>query len=388
MKIEELNIAKKAITIANSIANVNEDAIVDFVVNDTQQSEKLSERLKDETRAQYLLVKLESLNKDEEVSRLIEKIESVKRRRKRGMLLRAVSSIAAIFILVCFIWNQNENRRSKELAVVNTPELVPLLITDNGNKINLQDLNGTITQESYTIEKEGKNVISYEKNSNREKQSPKKREPQYNEVKIPSKYMYKVKLEDGTQVTLNAGSSLRYPTEFFGTERCVELKGEGYFSVAKSDKPFIVKINNIKVQVYGTEFNIKTLNSGTIETVLVEGSIGVMIKDKKEVKMQPNQLLVYDEQNSIIELSNTNVSKYIQWLENNFNYVDVPFKDVIDDLCRWYDIDIKAIDNIDDIRITLFASRDSHLEEVFQFIEILTDVKFVKEGGKQYSIHQ
>lgn len=384
MKNEELNKAKKAIMTAHNLANVDDDAIVEFVSDDTAQAEQLSERLKDEKRVDYLLGRLSDSNANGDAAKLIKDIEIINRRKSKRMVVRAIASVAAIFVITFFVWNQSQITLDESITAA-TPELVPTLITDNGQEINLENLTETITQESYKIEKKGANVISYATTTDSMMQKVK---PKYNEVKIPSKYSYKIKLEDGTDITLNAGSSLRYPTAFSGSERCVELKGEGYFSVAKSDKPFIVKINNMKVQVYGTQFNIKTLNSGVVETVLVEGSIGVSIKDKEEVKMQPNQLLVYDEQNSIIELSTTNVSRYIQWLENNFNYVDVPLEDVINDISRWYGVDFKRTTKISDLRITLFSSRDCSLEEMFDFIEMLTDVKFVKEGGKLYGIYQ
>lgn len=384
MGSKELDIVKKAAQIAESIVNENRDEIIDFVVNDPQQAEKLSERLKNEARTDYLLHQSDNSDKNEKINRLIRKIETVKKRRTKVMLVRAAASVAAIFVVVFFVWYQGQTNENESI-VVRAKELVPTLITDGGEEINLENLSGTISEESYKIEKEGTNVISYAKTID---SMTKMAVPKYNEVKIPSKYSYTIKLEDGTHVTLNAGSSLHYPTSFPGKERCVELKGEGYFSVAKSDKPFIVTINNMKVQVYGTQFNIKTLNSGVVETVLVEGSIGVSIKDKEEVKMQPNQLLVYDERNSIIELSTTNVSRYIQWLENNFNYVDVPLKDVINDISRWYGVDFKTIGKISDLKITLFSSRDCQLEDIFDFIEMLTDVKFVKEGGNLYGIYR
>lgn len=381
MKKEELDIAEKAIITSQNIANANEDVIIDFVANNTEQAEKLSERLNNDERTQFMLGKLVDANRDKDVTKLIEKIKVIKHRRTMRMFVRVGLSTAAIFILAFFAWNY-EQKSDKTIVEVNHTDIVPILITDEGSVINLDELTEVISENNYEIKKEDKNSISYSKNSDSVA------ETKYNEVKIPSKHMYKIKLEDGTQVTLNAGSSLRYPITFFGGERCVELKGEGYFSVAKSDKPFIVKINDMKIAVYGTQFNIKTLSSGTVETVLIGGSIGVKIKEKDEIVMQPNQLLTYDEQNSIIELSNTNVSKYIHWLDNNFNYVDVALKDILNDLSQWYGVDFKTNEDLKNIRLSLFSSRDCDLKEMIEFVESLTDVKFIKEGGQCYEIYR
>src|ERR1700722_12039507 len=66
-------------------------------------------------------------------------------------------------------------------------------------------------------------------------------------------------LSDGTQVWLNAESSLKYPVAFTGNERKVEITGEAYFEVAHNKSmPFIVKKDAMEVQVLGTHFNINT----------------------------------------------------------------------------------------------------------------------------------
>ena len=63
----------------------------------------------------------------------------------------------------------------------------------------------------------------------------------YNRVVIPKGYTYRVELADGSRVTLNAGSELRYPVEFRDSLREVEFRGEGYFEVAKDAAPFVVR---------------------------------------------------------------------------------------------------------------------------------------------------
>ena len=65
-----------------------------------------------------------------------------------------------------------------------------------------------------------------------------------------------LKLSDGTEVILNAGSILRYPVNFAGDKREVELVGEAFFKVAKSDKPFFVRMGENNIRVYGTRFNV------------------------------------------------------------------------------------------------------------------------------------
>src|SRR5690606_35729068 len=68
---------------------------------------------------------------------------------------------------------------------------------------------------------------------------------------------YQITLPDGSKVWLNAESTLRYPSQFIGNDRVVELEGEGYFEVSKdTERPFKVRSAGQVVEVLGTAFNV------------------------------------------------------------------------------------------------------------------------------------
>lgn len=122
----------------------------------------------------------------------------------------------------------------------------------------------------------------------------------YHEINTPPGAKSKVTLPDGTTIWLNAGSNLKYSSEFGKKDRNVQLSGEAYFDVFKNpSKIFLVKTSELNIKAYGTVFNIKSYpEEGTIETTLIEGSIGVTRKafNKKkndEVILKPNQRVVY-----------------------------------------------------------------------------------------------
>ena len=81
------------------------------------------------------------------------------------------------------------------------------------------------------------------------------KEEQYNMITVPRGGEFTLILSDGTQVWLNAETSLRYPVEFVGNERKVYLEGEAFFDVTHDkQKQFVVETEKAKVQVYGTAF--------------------------------------------------------------------------------------------------------------------------------------
>src|SRR5205085_8468031 len=113
----------------------------------------------------------------------------------------------------------------------------------------------------------------------------------YNTMTTPRGRQFQLLLPDGTNVWLDAASSIRYPTAFTGNERNVEITGEAYFEVAKDPyRPFKVKIKDrlMEVEVLGTHFNINAYNNETcINTTLLEGS--VKVSGSGQVIIKPGQ---------------------------------------------------------------------------------------------------
>jgi transmembrane sensor len=157
----------------------------------------------------------------------------------------------------------------------------------------------------------------------------------YNEVTVPLGAKSKIRLPDGTEVILNAGSKLSYSTEYGKKLREVEFSGEAYFKVAKNkNKPFIVHTSKTSIEALGTEFNVKAYpNENIIETILVEGSVAIRKTDtEKNIKgsrnnetiiLKPGQMLqivkneVEEKQPVIIKPSdNAEVAESLKPIEN------------------------------------------------------------------------
>ena len=65
----------------------------------------------------------------------------------------------------------------------------------------------------------------------------------FNTLSTPRGGEYQLVLPDGSNVWLNAASSIKFPTRFQGKDRTVFLHGEAYFEVAKNkEMPFRVKL--------------------------------------------------------------------------------------------------------------------------------------------------
>ena len=114
---------------------------------------------------------------------------------------------------------------------------------------------------------------------------------------VPSGKRERITLPDGSEVWLNSGTLLLYPSDFIGDKREIYLVGEGYFKVRKRpEQPFIVRTKAMRVQVLGTEFNLSAYSDQEkITTTLEEGSLKILPDDPSVAPciLSPNEQLVY-----------------------------------------------------------------------------------------------
>lgn len=131
---------------------------------------------------------------------------------------------------------------------------------------------------------------------------------QWHTIATPLGAKTKITLPDSSTIWLNAGSSLKYSNEFGTKNREVHLSGEAFFDVFNNPSElFLVFTSELTIKSYGTAFNVKSYpEEGTIETTLIEGSIGVTRssignKKKDEVLLEPNQRVVYYRKSKTME---------------------------------------------------------------------------------------
>lgn len=124
-------------------------------------------------------------------------------------------------------------------------------------------------------------------------------------------------LSDGTKVWMNSGSTLVYPVVFDKNKREIFLTGEALLDVAKDDKvPFIVKTNNVELNVLGTVFNVSAYDDDDAQSVvLVSGSVEVRSKNLQgSYKIKPNQRISYLKDSNEVNIQEVDVANYTSWV--------------------------------------------------------------------------
>ena len=148
-------------------------------------------------------------------------------------------------------------------------------------------------------------------------------------------------LPDGTNVSLNSGSVLRYPEFFSKDKREVELIGEAFFDVTKDpNKRFVVKTSgDERVEVLGTSFNMEAFPGDSIlSTTLLEGKVR-FVSDAGSVQMNPGEKLVYNNKTSKAKLTKTNGEAETAWKYGKIIFDNTPFNEVLRMLSKRFNVD-------------------------------------------------
>lgn len=203
-------------------------------------------------------------------------------------------------------------------------------------------------------------------------------------VSTPLGKDYYVVLPDGTKVWLNADTELIFPTHFTGARREVRLQGEAYFEVTKDKAhPFVVYNNLFSTTVLGTKFNMRTYSQSAASVVLVEGKVTVESKKNKTI-----QTIVPGEKAQLtssgqFEIQHVDTYAYVQWKEGYFYFNNVPLVEIMQELGRWYNVDI-VIENpkMMHTRLHFVADRSQGLSEALQNLNTIGDVHASISGNK------
>lgn len=289
-----------------------------------------------------------------------------------------ISRVAAVIVLLigCGLLYHKLSQQEKHQTLASTisSKLSPVIITPNGQYYDLSKVL-TDTTHNLNIAYKSTEEIKY----TYQPPAVDIEEEGYNQLIIPNQCNYQVTLCDGSVVRLNAGSRLEYPNSFPSHERKVRLTGEAYFEIKHDGRPFMVEVRQASIRVYGTHFNINAYQETNIETVLVEGKVGVSIQDStyQEKILKPNQLSRLNLLTGEQEIVDVDVQKYIAWTTGFLRYDNDSLELLIEDLSRWYGTNFDFKDNkLKNIRISASINKDTPLEEVLAMIQTTAKIKF------------
>lgn len=312
------------------------DELVQWLEDDANRQEFIAY-----VKANYAIdAIMNDFNTDRATKKLLEKIRRDRKHTKVRRLRTSLGYAAGFILLLGLGLLFKQGYFSTQPSVLEaSPRQITLELQDGSLRVLKEDGEGTVTDASgHTVGIQQGSSLTYPDTETEELL--------YNTLTVPYGKRFKLKLSDGTQVHLNAGTSLRYPLKFInGGNRQVFLNGEAYFDVSENKvQPFIVNAAELKVKVLGTEFNVAAYPED-IETdvVLVEGSVGIYTGDEdfdpeNHTVLRPGFMGSFNKEQVKVNTKKVNTTIYTSWIKGDIVFRNAPFDNIVKKLERHYDV--------------------------------------------------
>lgn len=181
--------------------------------------------------------------------------------KRNGFWGFSLSLVAVLVVSLCiyfFYPHPKNDPIAKSFNVKNIRLDLP-----GNDPVDLSEQQGAIKLQSFTLNNANKSLIVKAENATARLAT----------LTVPPGKDYKLTLDDGTVIWVNAATTVRFPTTFLDATRDIYLNGEAYLEVAKNTKPFIVHLQDANIKVLGTAFNVNTYNPNKVQVALVNGAI-------------------------------------------------------------------------------------------------------------------
>jgi hypothetical protein len=302
------------------------------------------------------------------------------RRRRLTERITAVAAVLLIGILsLLFITQMKEDQgitpsAGNEIIVGETLPEEEIILISAGKKVNLAG-NAHIG-----LTKDGKALVTDSSSSQKELLLAR---TELNRLMVPYGKRSNLTLSDGTEVWLNSGTELDFPSEFSGKTREISVNGEIFIEVAhNASVPFIVHVKDIDIRVQGTSFNISAYRNENRKTVvLVEGKVKIERGSAQIAELLPNEKIDISENN--IRKEKVDISEYISWKEGILEFRNTPMSEILKKIGRYYNVQFEETPDIPLNKQTcsgkLFLS--NNLDSVMTSISVLSSTVYKRENN-------
>jgi hypothetical protein len=360
-----------------------------FTLLKDDQTETIVKNLLVEMMAQEQFINIEDQKWEPVLKKILHQQGTENERGKLRTMPQRKWMYAAAIILVLVVGSYIIfNQKTEKPTIANNPTPVTkdvepgkqgaILTLSNGKQIVLDSAKGNVATEGEVAIMNKDGSVSYA-----QPQTPNsKLETVYNTISTPKGRIYQLDLQDGSKVWLNAGSSIRFPTAFTGTNRIVEITGEVDFEVAHdATKPFIVSVKDMQVEVLGTHFNVNAYDDEpSIKTTLLQGKVRVT-RNGNIALLKPGQQAESLNDSRILIHDDVDMDEVVAWKNGLFHFNGASLQEVMRQITRWYDVDVEYQGNIAERKFGGEISRNSNLSQVLKILEE-SKVHFTIENKK------
>lgn len=306
-------------------------------------------------------------------------------RYKRRRLVRRISSAAAVLmiaVLSVIFFTRKENIDPNggpggEIIVGETLPEEEIYLISGGEKIN-------IAHKSHIgLTGDGKALVTDSTDSPKELLLT---TAEFNKLIVPYGKRTNLTLPDGTEVWLNSGTQLDFPSEFTGSRREIRVNGEIFINVAHNPEiPFVIHAQDMDIYVRGTSFNISAYHDDSSKTVvLVEGKVKIKTSDNHTAELLPNEKLEITD--SDITKEYVNVSEYTSWTKGILEFDETPIAEILKKIGRYYNVHFESSQEIklNDKTCSGKLFLSNNLDSVMTSVSVLSSTVYQRENNNIY----
>jgi|GEM_PF-28238 len=380
------------------VASLEEKQALDTWINDSAENQYLFEELCDEFRMNEDLTTYSGDIKATWAKILTLAPELQEATTKQINWLRFAGAVAIILLMgISFLCFTDDNYTQSHViqsdsGQYNSSDVVPggnkaTFTLADGKQMSLDVVhNGQVAEQgTMQVVKQGDGTIEYRGSIPSMDGSNQGIVVLYNTINTNKGGQYKLQLNDGTPIWLNAASSVTYPTLFTGKKREESISGGVYIEVAPNkSNPFIEHIANNKtnIEVLGTRFTVNAYEDEPyIKTTLLEGSVKLTAQVQGEninTILRPGQQTKVSHEN-LEKIKEANTEEAIAFINGFFYFNQADIKTVICQSEKWYDIQVLFAQPVRNSTFDGEIQRTLALSVVLEILE-RNDVKFSVEG--------
>jgi len=312
---------------------------------------------------------------------IINRIHQQKRKKIITISAIAASAAAAViaFLTIPHLFKpesySNIGIITNQTAQVNSKNIQLQLA--GGQIVNLNTDTNQVVAGNVTMQSSNK-TLTYTTN-------PSANAAEFATLTVPPGKDYTIRLSDGTEVQLNAATSIRFPLAFRNNNREVYISGEAYLKIAKqANQPFIVHLPNTTVRVLGTEFNVNTYDSGVAKVALVQGAVKV-VGARDSLQLSPGQEAVYA--SSTLSTSTFDETDVLSWRVGKFLFSNARLEEVCRVIPRLYGISLE-LDNkeVANKRFSGVIDRHQPVENVLKALKATNGIDYYADKDGAFHI--
>lgn len=307
----------------------------------------------------------------------------------RFTIIGVAASIAILFLISPWIFTKKSTQKDIEdvaadflsTSIIDKDTEQPLLIISPDQIVPLQDN----TQVEYSTE--GKVSLKSEDEVINQLENSKEKTTVYNQLIVPKGKHTRLKLCDGSELHINSGTKVIYPSAFTENRREIYVDGEIFIDVQTDKKrPFYVKTSSFEISVLGTAFNVCAYSKITsAEVALLRGKIKIEDKSGKSMNLAPNQL-AHIENKQLTHKQTVNAEDYIYWTKGLLRLHGEPLSYLLPKLEQYYGAVITCDEAVKKFDIHGFLDINCTLAEVLDRIALTASIR-IEATDIGYHIH-